>query len=96
MRTIKAYKNAAARKVHETGKTKGFKGLDGNRAVRVLNILENTTTIKELPTLAAYRFHKLKGNRQGQYSLTVNLPWVVCFTPAKGGGWEKVEITDYH
>jgi hypothetical protein len=28
--------------------------------------------------------------------LTINLPWVVCFTPHTDGGWRDVEITDYH
>ncbi len=93
---INGYKNAKTRKVHETGKPKGFSGLDGKRAVRILNLLNNADTLDALPNLAAYRLHKLSKERKGQWSLTVNLPWVICFTPAKGGGWKDVEITDYH
>jgi len=93
---IKGYRNAKTRKVYETGNPKGFKGLNGVRAVRVLNILESAGTLDDLPRLAAYRLHKLSKERKGQWSLTVNLPWVVCFTPSKNGGWEDVEIVDYH
>lgn len=93
---IKTYKNAKTRRVHETGSSKGFKGLDGERAVRVLNLLVSAETLHELPRLASYRLHKLSGNRAGQWSLTVNLPWVVCFVPDDEGGWRDVEITDYH
>ncbi len=93
---IKKYKNAKTRRVHETGHPKGFKGLDGKRAVRVLSLLAAADTLKELPRLASYRLHKLSGDRAGQWSLTINLPWVVCFTPDRGGGWRDVEITDYH
>ena len=97
---IENYKNAKTRRVHETGNSRGFKGLDGQRAVRVLNLLVVTDTLadtlKDLPRLASYRLHKLTGDRAGQWSLTVNLPWVVCFTPDKNGGWRDVEITDYH
>ena len=93
---IKSYKNAKTRMVHETGKPKGFRGLDGKRAVRVLNLLNNSEALTDLPGLAAYRLHKLSRERKGQWSLTVNLPWVVCFTPARGDSWENVEITDYH
>ncbi len=93
---IRNYGNARTRKVHETGKPKGFRGLNGKRAVRVLNLLNNTEALTDLPDLAAYRLHKLSRKRKGQWSLTVNLPWAVCFTPARGGGWENVEITDYH
>ena len=53
-------------------------------------------TIDDLPKLASYRLHKLSRDRKGQFSLTVNLPWVVCFSPVRVGGWLDVEITDYH
>ena len=93
---IHSYRNARTRRVHETGVPRGFTSLDGARAVRVLNLLKSADAIDELPRLAAYRLHKLKGDRKGQFSLTVNLPWVICFTPARGGGWHDVEIVDYH
>jgi plasmid maintenance system killer protein len=93
---IKSYKNVKTRRVHDTSLPRGFKGLDGNRAVRVLNLLDNAATLDELPRLAAYRPHKLSHARKGQWSMTINFPWVVCFEAAKGGGWTDVEIVDYH
>ncbi len=96
IRVIENDKNAKTRRVHETGRSRGFKGLDGQRAVRVLNLLAVTGTLKDLPRLASYRLHKLTGDRVGQWPMTINLPWVVCFTPDKDGGWRDVEITDYH
>ena len=93
---IKGYRNAKTRRVRETGRPRGFKGLDGARAARVLNLLNNAVTLDDLPRLAAYRLHKLGRDRKGQWSMTVNLPWVVCFTPAAGGGWTDVEIVDSH
>ena len=93
---IKSYRNAKTRRVHDTGRARGFKGLDGARAVRAMNLLNNAATLDELPRLAAYRLHKPSHGRKGQWSMTINLPWVVCFKPAKGGGWTDVEIVDYH
>ncbi len=95
-RLIENYKNAKTRRVHETGNPRGFGGLDGRRAARVLNLLVAADRLNELPRLASYRLHKLAGDRAGQWSLTINLPWVVCFTPVRKGGWRDVEITDYH
>lgn len=80
----------------ETGQPKGFKGLDAPKALIVLDILAASDTIQELPRLARFRLHKLSGNRTGQWSLTVNLPWVVCFKPDRNGGWQNIEIVDYH
>lgn len=93
---IKDYKNSKTERVHLTGTPKGFKGLDGDRAVRILDLLEATTSLDELPRLASYRLHKLSRDRKNQWSMTINLPWVVCFTPVKSGGWKNVEIVDYH
>ncbi len=92
---IRNYRNSKTRRVHDTGNPKGFKGLDGERAVRIFNILAAANSIYDLPRLASYRLHKLSKDREGQWSITVNLPWVVCFTPT-GEGFANVEIVDYH
>ena len=93
---IRNYGNARTRKVHESGIARGFKGLDAKKAVRALNLLRSADRLNELPRLASYRLHKLKGDRKGQWSMTINLPWVACFTPDRNGGWRDVEIVDYH
>lgn len=93
---IKSYRNAKTRKVHQTGNPKGFRGLNGKRAALLLDVLDAAEAIDQLPRLAAFRLHKLSRDRKGQWSMTINLPWVVCFTPLKGGGWVEVEIVDYH
>jgi len=92
---IKTYKNAKTRRVHETGNPRGFKGLDGERAARVLDMLNAAGSVNDLPRLASYRLHKLDRDRRGQWSITVNLPWVICFEPT-AEGFESVEIVDYH
>jgi len=56
---IKNYKNAKTKKVHRTGIPKGFKGLDGEKAARILDLLDAAATLDELPRLASYRLHKL-------------------------------------
>lgn len=96
MGMIKNYKNAKTERVHLAGIPKGFKGLDSAKAVRILDLLEAATSLDELPRLASYRLHKLSRDRKNQWSMTINLPWVVCFTPVKSGGWKNVEIVDYH
>lgn len=93
---IKNYKNAKTKKVHNTGIPKGFKGLNGEKACRILDLLEATISLDELPRLASFRLHKLSKDRKDQWSMTINLPWVVCFTPVKSGGWKDIEIVDYH
>ena len=61
---IKSFKNAKTRKVHGTGKPKGFKGLDGKWAVEVFDMLETNNSLDDLPRLASYGLHALE--RQSQ------------------------------
>ena len=53
------------------------------------------TSIQDLQEIRGNRFEKLKGGRQGQYSIRINDRYRICFK------WEKenavdVEIIDYH
>lgn len=41
------------------------------------------------------RLEKLKGDREGQYSIRINEQWRVCFVWQNGNALE-VEIVDYH
>ena len=92
---IKAYKNAKTHKVHQTGAPKGFKGLEGELAARRMDELAAAGTLDDLSPLKSVNLHKLKGRRKNQWAVNVNGPWRICFTPS-AGGWENVEITDYH
>ncbi len=53
------------------------------------------TSMQDLQEIQGNRFEKLKGERQGQYSIRINDQYRICFK------WEKenavdVEIVDYH
>ncbi len=96
IRVIENYKNAKTRRVHETGIAKGFKGLDGDKAVRRLDMLAAIDGIDEVPKLASVGLHRLKGDRKGQWAMTVNGPWRVLFHVDADGRFRDVEITDYH
>lgn len=93
---IDNYKNAKTRKVHETGGVKGFKGLDGDKALRRLDMLAANDSIDDLPKLASVGLHRLKGGRKGQWAMTINGPWRVVFHVDVDGRFRDVEIIDYH
>ena len=48
-----------------------------------------------LRTPPGNRLEKLKGNREGQWSIRINQQYRVCFS-FEGGDAYDVEITDYH
>ena len=54
-----------------------------------------TKSLQDLSPLKSVGLHKLKGERQAQWAMTVNARWRVCFVFRKGDAFD-VEIVDYH
>jgi proteic killer suppression protein len=61
----------------------------------VLTILNSVTALNELKISFGARLHKLHGDREGQWSVSINKQYRVCFYWEKKHAYE-VEITDYH
>lgn len=91
---IKSWKNSATRRFAETGKGT-FSGLDRERAVELLNILDAAPSLAAISPLKSVGLHKLKGGRKGQWAITVNGPWRICFR-FRDSDAHEVEIVNYH
>jgi proteic killer suppression protein len=91
---IRSWANSATRRFAEAGKGK-FSGLDETAALDLLAVLEAATALNDLSPLKSVGLHKLKGDRKGQWAMTVNGPWRICFKFKEGDAWD-VEIVDYH
>jgi proteic killer suppression protein len=92
---IRSWRNAATRKVWEQQQPNQFRGLDFDKAVDLLLALNVAKRLEDLSPLKSVGLHKLKGDRKGQWAMTVNARWRICFEFRKGDAYE-VEITDYH
>lgn len=92
---IRSWRNAASRKVWEGQRPNQFRGLDHDAAVDLLLALNVVKRLQDLSPLKSVGLHKLKGDRRGQWAMTVNGPWRICFRFEKGDAYD-VEIVDYH
>ena len=92
---IRSWRNAPSRKVWEGDRPNRFHGLDFDAAVDLLLALNVAKTLQDLSPLKSVGLHKLKGGRKGQWAMTVNGPWRICFTFRMGDAYD-VEIVDYH
>jgi toxin HigB-1 len=72
-----------------------FRGLDFATAGDLLSALNVAKTLQDLSPLKSVGLHKLKGDRAGQWAMTVNARWRICFS-FKRGDAHDVEIVDYH
>ncbi|MDM8550639.1 type II toxin-antitoxin system RelE/ParE family toxin [Desulfobacterales bacterium HSG2] len=65
------------------------------RAICKLEYIDIATSLDDLSVPPSNRLHALKGDRKGQYSISVNDQWRICFRFREGDAYD-VELTDYH
>jgi proteic killer suppression protein len=92
---IRSWANSATRKVWENEKPNRFRGVDFDAAVDLLLALNVARTPADLGALSSVGLHRLKGDRRGQWAITVNARWRICFEFSRGDA-HNVEIIDYH
>ena len=64
-------------------------------ALRKLRQIHSVSRMEELGEPPGYRLEKLKGDREGLWSLRINDRWRVCFEWRDGDAY-GVQIADYH
>ena len=64
-------------------------------ALRKLRMVNRAQTIQDLRIPPANRLERLRGDREGQYSIRINDQWRVCFEWQDNDAYD-VEIVDYH
>ena len=92
---IKTFADKETQQIFIKGKSKHLPPNVIRRAVRRLEYIHWATDIHDLSVPPSNRLHVLKGNREGQYSISINDQWRICFRFVDGDAFE-VEITDYH
>jgi proteic killer suppression protein len=92
---IRSWANSRSRRFYTEGKKSKFHSMDTDAAEDLLAALDAAESLKDLSPLKSLGLHKLSGDWAGQWALTVNGPWRVCFRFKDGDAFD-VEIIDYH
>ena len=92
---IKTFADRYTRELYETGKSKRFPPDIWNRAVRKLEYIDLATGLEDLEVPPSNRLHELGRDRKGQFSISVNDQFRICFRFEDGDAF-NVELTDYH
>ncbi|MCL5024412.1 MAG: type II toxin-antitoxin system RelE/ParE family toxin [Nitrospirae bacterium] len=66
-----------------------------NLARRKLRMIAAANALEILKIPPNNRLERLKGSREGQWSIRINEQWRICFRWQNGSAHD-VEITDYH
>jgi len=88
-------KHKALRRFFETGETRGLPSEFLGRIRRILRSLDVITDPTDLRSVHDYHAHELKGDRAGQWSVTVRANWRITFSWDETGPYD-VNIEDYH
>jgi proteic killer suppression protein len=81
--------------LYATGTAKRFPPDVVQRARRRLEYLDLASRLEDLMEPPSNRLHSLEGDRKGQYSISINDQWRICFVFQAGDAYD-VEIGDYH
>ena len=92
---IRSFADGKTKRLFETGKASRFSGLDVESAEEQLAVLDAATSLQDISPLKSVGLHKLTGNRKGQWAMTLNGPWRLCFRFSDGDAFD-VQIVDYH
>lgn len=65
-------------------------------ALRKFELLVGAENLNDLRVPPANHLEKLKGSRQGQYSIRINDQYRICFSYQPPNRFFNVEIVDYH
>jgi proteic killer suppression protein len=92
---IKSFADRRTLDLYETGSARKFPSDVAARAARKLEYVDLATGLDDLKVPPGNRLHTLKGDREGQYAISINDQWRICFRFENGDAYD-VEVCDYH
>lgn len=92
---IKSFADKETERLFRGRKSKAVPSEVRERALSKLLVLNAATNVEDLRAPPGNRLEKLRGDREGQWSIRVNRHYRVCFSWI-GSNAHDVEITDYH
>lgn len=92
---IKSFADKRTQELYSKGIAKKFPADVASRAARKLEYVNLAEQLEDLKVPPGNRLHPLTGNRHGQYAISINDQWRICFRFEDGDAYE-VEVCDYH
>ena len=92
---IKTFADRHTQQLFVTGKSHRLPSDILRRARRKLEYVDLVTRLEDLRVPRGNRLHALRRDRKGQFAISINDQWRICFRFIDGDAYD-VEITDYH
>ena len=92
---IKTFADRHTRELYVTGGSRRFPPDIVRRAARKLEYIDLATGLDDLKVPPSNRLHELERDREGQFSISVNDQWRICFRWVESDAYD-VEVVEYH
>lgn len=92
---IAGFRDAETEKLWTTGLSRRLPSPLHRPALKKLYMLNAALALENLMVPPGNRSEKLRGNREGQFSIRINEKYRICFAWRDGNAHE-VEVVDYH
>ena len=91
---IKSFRHKGIERFFKKGDARGINAKHGPRIRRVLDLIDQATTVEQLDISGMY-LHPLKGDRKGEWAMTVSGNWRITFRFV-GEDATNLNLEDYH
>ncbi len=92
---IKSFADKRTHELYAKGQSRRFPADVAARAARKLEYIHLAMRLRDLEVPPGNRLHALFGDRAGQYAISINAQWRICFRFEDGDAYD-VEVCDYH
>lgn len=92
---IRTFSDNRTQELYSKGRSKKFPSDVASRAAWKLEYVHLAEQLDDLKVPPGNRLHSLSGDRQGQYAISINDQWRICFRFEDGDAYD-VEVCDYH
>ena len=92
---IKSFADKRTQALYLNGSSDQFPSSLVARALRKLDAIDQADRVEDLQVPPSNRLHKLLGSRAGQFSISINRQWRICFAFVDSDAFD-VEVCDYH
>ena len=92
---LKSFKQSWLEDFWNTGKHKRVPDHLKSRLIRKLDMLNVARELHDLSSPPSNNLHQLHGDRKGEWTISVNGPWRLCFKFEKGDVFD-LELVQYH
>jgi proteic killer suppression protein len=92
---IERVRHKGLRRLYDDDDPRGLPPASIGKIKAILAALEAATDLSQVGTMPGWKLHPLRGDRRGQYGITVTGNWRITFR-LRGNTVTDVDLEDYH